>query len=421
MQEKKYRQLVITPSYVPVDSSVTLINAKIIDLLETKNVDSVVLTVAPDDTSYCINKKLLYIFPSSRKVYRIRSYEKGGKWLIAARKFLKIILPFLFYIPDFHFVWEMLAITKLRKITQENKIDLIHSISAPYCSHIVGYFAKLVLKKPWVCHLDDFWADQPVEHFDRYRFLNYWLERICFEKADIVLSTSREILDFASKRYPNEITQKFKFIPPCYNSSEYPKTFEKNSNKHTFTFLGIFYRNHREPYGLFNALDIIKKERSDVYNKISVRLIGRNAGGWDGYIRENGLDDVVILQGQVDYKQSLIEMKKTTVLIHFGFMQNKNETDIHVSGKIFEYFGAQRMILGITTPKGPVADIIKKARGIVADYNDPGNIAKAMVEIVDNHSISQLYNWKNAGDIEDNYGSEAVVAKHRKLLECLIG
>lgn len=421
MQEKKYRQLVITPSYVPVDSSVTLINAKIIDLLEEKNIDSVVLSVAPEDTGYCVNKKLLDIFPSGRKVYRIRSYEKGRKWLAASRKYLKRILPVLFHIPDFHFVWEILAITKLRKISQENKIDLIHSISAPYCSHIVGYFAKLILKKPWICHLDDFWADQPVEHFDRYRFLNYWLEKKCFEKADIVLSTSLEILDFARKRYPIAVTKKFHFIPPCYNSSEYPGSFEKNNEKHTFTFLGVFYRNHREPHGLFKALEIIKKTRPDVYKKLNIRLIGRNVLEWKDYVKENELAGLVKLQGQVDYRESLLEMKRASVLIHFGFMRKENDEDIHVSGKIFEYFGAHRLILAITTPKGPVAEIIKKARGVVADYNDPKNIAQVMVDIVDNYSISQLYHWENPGDIEDNYSSEAVIAKYRKLFECLIG
>ena len=71
-------QLVITPSYPPIDSSVTLINIKIIERLEECGVNSIILTVTPHDTELPVNPRLLEIFPSNRPVYRARAFEKGG-------------------------------------------------------------------------------------------------------------------------------------------------------------------------------------------------------------------------------------------------------------------------------------------------------------------------------------------------------
>jgi hypothetical protein len=67
-------QLFISPSYIPIDSSVTLINAKIIDRLDDLGVTTTVLTVSPEDTSYTVTPELLDIFKS--RVYRVRSYGR---------------------------------------------------------------------------------------------------------------------------------------------------------------------------------------------------------------------------------------------------------------------------------------------------------------------------------------------------------
>lgn len=73
-------QLFISPSYVPLDSSVTLINAKIIDKLQEYGVETTVLTASTDDTSYVVTPELSEIFKSDRNVYRVRSYETGGNF-----------------------------------------------------------------------------------------------------------------------------------------------------------------------------------------------------------------------------------------------------------------------------------------------------------------------------------------------------
>jgi glycosyltransferase involved in cell wall biosynthesis len=413
-------QLVITPSYVPIDSSVTLINAKIIEKLEKLDVHSVVLTVAEKDTSYVVTPQLSDYFYSDRKVYRIRSYEIGGKGVLFFRKLLREIIPPLFYVPDYHFIWELLAIRKLSEIARYNSIDIIHSISAPYCSHIVGLFAKMILKKPWICHLDDFWVDQISEHFDRYRFINEWLEGRCFQKADVVLSTSREILDFARLRYSSEICSKFVFIPPGYDPGHYPKEKDFGSGKFQFTYLGRFYPGKRDPVNVFKALAMLKNEKPEVYDRIAFDFIGDGVISYQGMADEMCLGDVVTCRQQVDYMESMKRMRQASVLVHLGFMNRKYKHDIHVSGKIFEYFGAERLIFGITTLKGPVAEIIKKYHGVVCDYNDPEDIAKSLERIVSSYTPEGLRNWKNPEEITGQFSVGAVAGEYKTMIESLL-
>jgi glycosyltransferase involved in cell wall biosynthesis len=416
----KMHQLFISPSYIPIDSSVTLINAKIIDKLDHLGVNTTVLTVSPEDTSYTVTLKLSDIFKSKRSVYRVRSYETGGKVLMALRKILRRVFPIMFFAPDYHFIWEFLAILKLFKIRKERKIDVIHSVSAPYCSHIVGYMAKTIFKRPWVCHLDDFWADQPAEHFGRYRFLNRWIEKKCFEKADVVLSTSREILTHAAARYSEAIKNKFKFIPPSYESSHYPERGFGRNGKFRFTYLGVFYPGKREPASLFDALRIIRETHPEAYHRLEIYLVGVDHPTYQSMAEGRGIADIVRCSGRVNYLESMKLMKEASVLVHIGYMSGKFSEDIHISGKLFEYLGAERLILAITTLSGPVADFIRENNGIVCDYNNPKDIADAVVKIVSDHSIDDLYNWTNPSRVETLYSSESVATGYKELFHKLI-
>lgn len=424
-------QLFISPSYIPIDSSVTLINARIIDKLEEYGVNTIVLTMSTDDIYVAprmtITPKLSEIFKSTRKAYRLRTYESGGKLLGVFRAILRKTFPIIFYLPDYHFLWVLNSILKLPRIKRENKVDIVHSVSSPYCSHVVGYFAKKILRKPWICHLDDFWVDQyrwSPATFNKYLRINMWLEKKCFEKADIILSSSREILQLARERYPSQITKKFAYIPPGYNPKDYPHVEFRHDGKYKFTFSGFLYADEkdavrRDPNSMFEALQLIRDTDPDMFRRIEVNLIGVDESKWNRVSKEHGVDSVVRCFGRVDYRESIRNMKEASVLLHFGIMSSKIEEDIFVSGKIFEYFGANRLILGITTPTGPVADIIRQSGGVVCDYRMPQDIAGTMKNIIVSYSLQDLYNRKNP-DIVRQYTTDAVASAYVNLMRTVV-
>lgn len=414
-------QLVITPSYPPIDSSVSLINIKIIRALEERGVKSVVLTVDPGDSDLPVSRFAGGFHRGGNPVYRLRTYERGGRALELARRAAKAVFRPLFYLPDQHFVWELSAMAALAGIGKRHSIDLIHSISSPYCSHLVGYAAKAVLKRPWICHLDDFWGDQQLEHFDRYRTANLWLERKCFQRADVVLSSVREILDFASRRYGSEIQDKFFFIPPAYEPDRYPRDHALKMDKYVLNYLGRFWRGVRDPVTLFKAIRIVNIESPETYRRMEFNFYGEDNNQFLPMARELGITEAVHLHRRVDHQESLEKMTEAAVLLHLGTGGfRKCREDIFISGKLYEYFGAQRMVLALTTPGSLVERFIKEHKGLSADYNDPRDIAEKLVGIVGKYKIGQLYAWKNAPQIRD-YAVDRIADKYVELFRKTTG
>jgi glycosyltransferase involved in cell wall biosynthesis len=133
-----------------------------------------------------------------------------------------------------------------------------------------------------------------------------------------------------------------------------------------------------------------------------------------------GIGDVVKCSGRVDYLESMKLMKEASVLVHIGYLSGKFSEDIHISGKLFEYLGAERLMLAITTLSGPVADFIRGNKGIVCDYNNSNDIADAVVKIVSNYSIDDLYNWRNPSHVHKLYSSESVASVYKELFQRLI-
>jgi glycosyltransferase involved in cell wall biosynthesis len=101
-------------------------------------------------------------------------------------------------------------------------------------------------------------------------------------------------------------------------------------------------------------------------------------------------------------------------------MSGKFIEDIHISGKLFEYLGAERLMFAITTLSGPVADFIRENNGIVSDYNNPNDIADSVVKIVSHYSIDDLYNWKNPSHVQKLYSSESVANAYKALFQRLV-
>jgi glycosyltransferase involved in cell wall biosynthesis len=415
-------QLIITPSFVPIDSSTTLINAKIIQALEVKHVDSIVVTIEPSDTLLNSTPLLSDIFHTNSKIIRIRSFEKGNRCIVNLRKMLIRIFPVLFYIPDYHFIWQLLAIVKIFFIKRKLKFNIIHSISAPYSSHIVGLFAKLIYKLPWICHLDDFWVDQPREHFDRYRFINVWLERLCFQNADCILFSSKEIMSYASKRYSLTIKNKFLFIPPAYIPEHYPEVKIPTLKKYIFNYLGNFYPGLRDPESLLRAVKLIAEKYPTIYEIIEINLIGNNTKKYELNVRQLGLDNVINCLNPVDYLNSAKKMKEATVLLHIGgnVGQGKFSQDVYISGKMFEYVGAEKIIFSLTTKSGPVADFVRRCNGIVCNYYSPEDIATKMCELVRQFSLDELYSWKNPKSMMAKYHIETVVSSYLGLFKSIV-
>lgn len=209
----------------------------------------------------------------------------------------KIILP------DRYNTWYPFAMSKARKLMDEEGINVIYSTSSPYTSHLIAMKIKKQFKTPWVA---DF-RDTPLEDVRpevrlrglRHRF-NAMIEKDVMKNADIVLTISEEIKDLFLSKYKGIVDKKIRYIETGADAEvlQGAKPAEKK-RRFRIVFSGEFWKLYTRRF--FEILNVIFKRKIYERSDLEVLLVGsikRNIF-LKKEIEALGLIDVVRL---VDYR-----------------------------------------------------------------------------------------------------------------------
>ena len=154
---------------------------------------------------------------------------------------------------------------------------------------------------------------------------------------------------------------------------------KSNDNKFIISYTGTIYKGKRDPKPLFEALQIIKYDRLDIYNNLSVNLYGPSLPRLllDN-IRSMDIGDIVFVKDSIPRTEAVEVQKKSDILLLLGW-NNIKEKGV-VTGKLFEYLGRGKPILGITYEHGSVQEILQQT-GLGNVYNSPTDIAKFIIDL----------------------------------------
>jgi glycosyltransferase involved in cell wall biosynthesis len=108
-------------------------------------------------------------------------------------------------------------------------------------------------------------------------------------------------------------------------------------------------------------------------------------------IKEIGLEKKFRLYGIVSYKESLILMKQSHILLLVNPPEEKGKRHLHQ--KAYNYLAANKPILALSS-EGVTSDLLKEAgAGIVCDPNDHECIEKSIIKIYNDYlNGTFLYN-----------------------------
>ena len=195
-------------------------------------------------------------------------------------------------------------------------------------------------------------------------------------------------------------------VPHSYDLSLYPKVKQVNNKKFTFAFIG--HTDHlRSIESFIRALKIIKDINPEILDKIHLRLIGNIPDNIKNMIYVYFLQDVVSLEGTVNYFDSLKIMQESDCLIHIDAdFPNLKNGSIFFAAKIVDYLGAKKPIFGLTNPKCPAGRIITSTGGMCCD-KEPMAVAKSILKIINeglklNVENAEKYNAKNVAKEYDD-------------------
>ncbi|MFL2571153.1 MAG: hypothetical protein ACJ0QL_04655 [Parvicellaceae bacterium] len=293
----------------------------------------------------------------------------------------KILLSFK---EDEYASWTNAVTKKISIINKEKKIDLLMASFAPISPILAAL--NFLDRNPnvfFIADMRDEMSESPFIVARRKEFLKS-VEQKVFKTGNLILSVSKPIVDGFCKLANDrikclEIRNGFDF--------EIKQDYRHNSI-FKMLYLGTFYAN-RKPYLFFEALnELIESGEIDI-NKIELEFIGPI----HSYSVPNFVKPYFKQKDRIPHSDSLMEMKKADCLI---VMHPNNGVKGIYTGKIFEYLGSCRPILGLLDEDDVAAKLLKEAEaGEVADFHDKEKIKSAILQLYDN--------WRNKRAFEPKF------------------
>lgn len=279
----------------------------------------------------------------------------------------------------FHQKWKLVT-SKLTQIP-----DVIYSRSNPLSSAVLAMKLKKHYNKPWVMHLSDPWADNPLHKTSpKGQKINQTLEKECFSAADMITLTSEKTVDHYKKKYP-EYKNKLALHPNTFDPDDFiPNEDIKWGEKLRIVYTGGLVGT-RIPTPLFKALEFIESTNASILDKIEIIFAGHLDRSTQQLFDSCKFSCVRHL-GNLNFS-SAIELQRNShvLLVIDSRLQNKNEAMFFPS-KILDYMTAQRAIIAITDKSSTTAHIIKGNNlGNCFTHDEHTLLGQQMIRLYEEH------------------------------------
>lgn len=328
------------------------------------------------------------------------------------RKFLSNLSQ-TFLLPDSKILWKSAAISLGSRIIADEKIDLIYATAPPYTDFLIACEFKNKFGLPLVIDYRDSWIDCPNNFYltPLHKNKHKKLEAESLACADKVITINDRIKELIHLRYPFVNDEKVSVIPQGFDPEDFNFPVDNSKNKMRITYSGSFL-NYYTPKHFLDGLKLAIEKLPELKNNIEACFIGTFPNEYKEYINQLGLNDNVNLAGYVEHSVCTKLLSQSDVL---WMMINKtNRSDLHSTGKLYEYFGANKPILACV-PNG-VARRSLEMHGavIITEPDDVTAIADAILKYYDhfksgtlpkpNSQVTGMYNRKRlSGKLADEF------------------
>ncbi len=307
------------------------------------------------------------------------------------RNFLSGISQAVF-VPDNKVGWKHEAIKAGRKLLHEEEFDVIFSSAPPYTCHLIGSALSKEFNIPLVLDYRDAWVDNPLHFYitPMHKMLHQKLEKKVLRTSDRIITINRRIKELMLRRYRFLSYDDIAIIPQGYDPEDF---YVENSlklpfsDRMRFTYAGTFYRN-RTPKYFLRALSEVMREYPNLKNKVEAVFIGTFRKENFPMIDALGLAEVVKVFGYLDHKSTVRYLMTSDVL--WMTIGNGKGEDMISTGKLYEYIGSRKSILGLAPDGIAKTTILESGAGTVLNPDDVAGIKKAIIEYYELWEKNQL-------------------------------
>ncbi|MDD4374129.1 MAG: glycosyltransferase family 4 protein [Bacteroidales bacterium] len=273
------------------------------------------------------------------------------------------------FIPDARRFWIKPSVRFLKKWLQSNPVDLIVTTGPPHSMHLIAMQLKEKTGIMWLADFRDPWTNidyyQDLMLGKRADRKHHQLELKVLKNADAVTVVSPGM----SKEFTEIYNRNYAVIPNGFDTSDFKKTEKLNPESgFSLAHIGALVKT-RNPLILWKVLNELCKESDAFSADLKIKLIGNV----DVFVREslqaNELMDKLEILPYLPHEEVVIEQMRAQVLLLL--INRTPNAHLILTGKLFEYMGAGRPILGIGPVAGDAAAILKETgAGVMVDFEE---------------------------------------------------
>lgn len=313
------------------------------------------------------------------------SVDEGGSWIKRLAKWVRGNV----FIPDPRVFWVKPSTRYLKKIIQQENIEVVISTGPPHSMHLIGCRLKKHFgdKINWIADFRDPWTK-----IDFYETLNvgkradrkqHRLEKEVVRTSDTLVSVSKSWGDDFKEMGAKSV----KIITNGFDVSDYPFANEKEVNHFLITHIGSI-NSDRNPKVLWQAMQELIAENPDFKKDLRIQLIGNVHLNVIADVEKAGLTENVSYVSYLPHKEALAALNNSSISLLL--LNNTKNVDGIIPGKLFEYMGVGNPILTIGVPSGDTGELIKEnGLGAISDFDDVEGAKESVLDFY------QLYQSNN--------------------------
>lgn len=389
-----FKVLVIAYYYPPMGLSGVQRTLKFTKYMSKYNWEPTVITTGK--TAYFAHDSSLMKEVENNKIEVIRTdafdinslLSKMGTIKMPNEKLRKFLsnLSKTFFIPDNKVPWTIKAYKKANNLLKQEKFDLIFVSIPPFSSFRLATRLKKEFDIPVIVDYRDLWYGNHFAYYPTpyHKMRHKKLEDYALRNADHVVVVNRNIKEKLITTYPFLRFEDVSIITHGYDPEDFegkePEKDERLLKKIKITYSGIFYENVTPKYFL-KAFKELSRTHPEIAERFELHFIGHFRTENEKLIKKYNLHRFVHIHGYLNHDDVIRKIISTDVLwVMLGSGKNMNTVS---AGKLYEYFGAQKLILA-TVPEGASRTSAEEYKySIITSPEDVAEIKNAFIKICD--------------------------------------
>lgn len=285
-----------------------------------------------------------------------------------------------FFIPDARCFWRMPAVRAGMRLIAEEHVDVILSSAPPYTCHLIGRSLHRRSGIPWIAEFRDSWVGwhSAAERRGLPAAVERSMERSVLRDASMVITATRGVRDDLLTRSPALENGKFHVITNGFDSTDFQGIAgSPPRDRFTLTYTGSLYAKS-SPEILLTAVSRLIESDPGLMSQVKLRFVGRMYPPYLDMFRR--FEEMFEYVPYVSHRRSIGYLLNSSALLLV--IPDSPVNRAILTGKLFEYLGAQRPILALA-PDGEAAHLIRDLHaGVVVDPGDADAAEKELGRMI---------------------------------------